>query len=282
MYFNNIILVGSGRIACDCVEVLCRNNVSVKVLETQNSMVSMLRDACKKNGISYANETEREEITKKLLSTIIEHEPILIISANNEYLFPKKVLEKVEVTIINFHYSYLPDYRGMNIPTWVIYNNEKYTGITWHYVNDKVDAGDIIVQKKIELHGMETALDIVRAVMEKGKEAFEEFIFSFLDSPIKGKKNYMPEIHEYKRTQLPAEGILDVSLGAEQIIRLLRAYDYGPMEIIPRLKILIDGAMHEIKKYRVIKDDSIFLGKNNWEPDISIKKDSYCIQLKIK
>ena len=60
---------------------------------------------------------------------------VLIISANNEYIFPAELVKLENVTIINFHYSLLPLYRGVNIPTWVIYNEEKYTGVTWHLCN---------------------------------------------------------------------------------------------------------------------------------------------------
>ncbi len=280
MYFDNIILIGSGKIACDCVEILHKNDIALYVLESRNSSISMLRRTCEKNGIDYEYREELSEITKAITDRIQGTRHTLIISANNEYLFPKELIARPEVTIINFHYSYLPDYRGMNIPTWVIYNNEKFTGITWHYVNSGVDAGEIILQKKIELLGAETALDVVKQVMEKGKEAFEEFILSFLETPLEGKKNSMEGGHIYRRKQLPADGILDVSADVQHILRLLRAYDYGSMQVIPRLKVFVGDDVHEVKRYRVKKDDRLILGKDNWKEDFSIKKEAYVIDLK--
>ena len=148
MYFYNIIIIGSCKIACDCVVFLHRNNIFLDVIESKISNVSMLRMICKKNEIMYECCEEAAKIKKILLEKIQKVHATLIISANNEYIFSKEIVDRTNVTIINFHYSYLPDYRGMNIPTWVIFNNEKYTGITWHYVNSSVDAGEIIIQKK--------------------------------------------------------------------------------------------------------------------------------------
>ncbi len=279
MRFDNIIIIGSGKIACDCVEILHKNSIAMDVLESKNSNVSMLRSICKKNEIKYDSCEEAVKIKKWLLDKIENANTTLIISANNEYLFSKDIVDRADVMIINFHYSYLPDYRGMNIPTWVIFNEEKFTGITWHYVNSKVDAGEIIIQKKIELNGSETALDIVKQVMEKGKEAFEEFILAFLIDPLAGKENAGGN-HVYRRKQLPADGILDISQDAEYIIRLLRAYDYGPMNVIPRLKIVVNNEVHEISKYRVKKDDNLLWGRENWREDYLFEKGPYTISLK--
>ncbi len=279
MYFDNIIIIGSGKIACDCVVFLHRNNIFLDVIESKISNVSMLRMICKKNEIMYECCEEAAKIKKILLEKIQKVHATLIISANNEYIFSKEIVDRTNVTIINFHYSYLPDYRGMNIPTWVIFNNEKYTGITWHYVNSSVDAGEIIIQKKIELKGNETALDIVKQVMEKGKEAFEEFILSFLNVPFTGRDNTGGN-HIYRRKQLPADGILDISKDAEYIIRLLRAYDYGPMNVMPRLKIIVNNEVHEINKYRIKRNDELLWGRENWKEDYLLKKGTYIISLK--
>ena len=50
--------------------------------------------------------------------------------------------------IINIHPSLLPKYKGLNTHQRVIENKEKYSGCTVHFVNSKLDAGKIILQKK--------------------------------------------------------------------------------------------------------------------------------------
>ena len=58
---------------------------------------------------------------------------------------------------INFHPAYLPNNRGATPSKWVIANNESKTGITFHYINNGIDKGDIIQQYEVPLSGYETS-----------------------------------------------------------------------------------------------------------------------------
>ena len=49
--------------------------------------------------------------------------------------------------IINIHPSLLPKYKGLNTFEKIIKNNEKKTGCTVHFVNEKLDGGLKILQK---------------------------------------------------------------------------------------------------------------------------------------
>lgn len=51
--------------------------------------------------------------------------------------------------VVNYHNSYLPAYRGLEATSWAMTHGEKYTGYTFHYINEKVDDGKIIFQEKI-------------------------------------------------------------------------------------------------------------------------------------
>ena len=53
---------------------------------------------------------------------------------------------------INLHQGLAPHYRGGPTVFWELFNDETELGITVHFVVSKVDAGDIIVQRKIPLN----------------------------------------------------------------------------------------------------------------------------------
>ena len=59
----------------------------------------------------------------------------------------KKFLENYKKKIINIHPSLLPKFKGLNTFSKVLINKEKKTGCTVHYVNEKLDSGNIILQK---------------------------------------------------------------------------------------------------------------------------------------
>ena len=66
-------------------------------------------------------------------------------------ILPSSFIKKFKGKIINIHPSLLPKYKGLNTHKRVLINKDKYTGCTVHYVNNKLDSGTIILQKKIRL-----------------------------------------------------------------------------------------------------------------------------------
>ena len=60
----------------------------------------------------------------------------------------KKIFSKIYKKIINIHPSLLPKYKGLNTFEKVLKNKDTKTGCTIHYVNEKLDAGKVIVQKR--------------------------------------------------------------------------------------------------------------------------------------
>ena len=73
----------------------------------------------------------------------------LIISFGYSRIISKTVVKKVLRPIINLHMSYLPFNRGAHPNFWSFYENTP-KGVTIHEINENVDAGPIIYQKKIK------------------------------------------------------------------------------------------------------------------------------------
>ena len=66
-------------------------------------------------------------------------------------IISKNFINNFKKKIINIHPSLLPKYKGLNTFERVIRNNEKKTGCTVHYVDEKLDSGKLIVQKSFFL-----------------------------------------------------------------------------------------------------------------------------------
>ena len=62
---------------------------------------------------------------------------------------PKEVFSIPVLGTINLHASLLPDYRGAAPINWVLINNERITGVTTFFINEKIDHGDIILKQEI-------------------------------------------------------------------------------------------------------------------------------------
>jgi glycosyltransferase involved in cell wall biosynthesis/folate-dependent phosphoribosylglycinamide formyltransferase PurN len=50
---------------------------------------------------------------------------------------------------LNLHLSELPKYGGLESIFWALYHGEKEIGVTVHFVAEKIDEGDIVLQEKI-------------------------------------------------------------------------------------------------------------------------------------
>ena len=74
----------------------------------------------------------------------------LILSAGLPYIIPKKFLKKNKI-MINLHPSLLPSYKGLKSVKDAIKNKEKVIGVTSHFIDEKMDDGKIILQKKFIL-----------------------------------------------------------------------------------------------------------------------------------
>ena len=87
---------------------------------------------------------------------------------------PKLVWEIPHLGTINLHGSVLPDYKGAAPINWVIINQEKETGITTFYIDEKIDCGKIILIEKIKIDNSETYDSLVKKMIFVGKKIIIE------------------------------------------------------------------------------------------------------------
>ena len=75
-----------------------------------------------------------------------------IIVASYGIILPESVLNAAKYPALNLHGSLLPKLRGASPIQYSILNGDTETGVTLQVMSKEVDAGDILLQKKLELH----------------------------------------------------------------------------------------------------------------------------------
>jgi folate-dependent phosphoribosylglycinamide formyltransferase PurN len=127
---------------------------------------------------NYINSTNN-----KYLSKTINRDKKRISLLITNHILKKKLLDKKKHFFINKHSSLLPSYRGLLPYLWTKIDN-KDNGITFHLVNEKIDSGKIIFQKKIKMK--------FNSMIEFYLEIFDRFPMCFLQA-IKNleKKNFI-------------------------------------------------------------------------------------------
>ncbi|MBM3254096.1 MAG: hypothetical protein FJZ16_07580 [Candidatus Omnitrophica bacterium] len=80
----------------------------------------------------------------------------LIISFNCPQVFRRELINTPKKGCINIHFGMLPKYRGIQPIMHAILNGEKEFGVTVHYIDEKLDSGDIILQENIPITERDT------------------------------------------------------------------------------------------------------------------------------
>lgn len=118
---------------------------------------------------------------KEQYQEIIDLNPDLIITCAYGQILPKALLDCPRLGCINVHASLLPKLRGGAPIHKAIIEGHKKTGITIMYMDTKMDEGDIISQKEIEITDLDTASSLHDKLSFIGKELLLETLPSIID-----------------------------------------------------------------------------------------------------
>ena len=252
--FHRVVVIGYGKATGNILKYVDDKKAdygySLEFIEHEPHALSVTGQICKERGIPYASIPDKKELGEYFGGIT---EETLILSASNNFLFPASVVERKNITIINFHNALLPDYPGRNAPSWAIYQGEAQTGITWHYVTAGVDEGGIIIQKTCEIGPDMKAYELTERLMDLACEGFYECFAAVLAKSVQAKpQQFSPDRRMYRSTQVPGDGFLDLKKEPEELYRLLRSVDYGKNDIFPPLQTLVNGARAEVLRYRKI------------------------------
>jgi len=248
--YEKIYLIGNGRIADNCLKLLHDRRKDTTCLIVEEEKFGFSCKFCERNQIPFM-QIGREEAKAFLLAI---KEPTLIMSAHNGYLFPKEVVEKNNLKILNMHISLLPLYRGMNAPTWEIFEQQPYAGTTWHEIDARIDTGGIIVQEKFKIRKHDTAIQVLKRSYELGVEMLKKHMNAFLTGDYK-VKNSVNRTRLYQRNEIPNNGYLDQNWSVDKMYAFLRSMDYSGTSIMPLPKVRNEQKIWEIWRYRMIKNE---------------------------
>jgi len=122
-----------------------------------------------------------------------KYHPDLLVSISCPQIIGKKIREQIPMGCINVHGSTLPKYRGMMPAFWVLRNNEEKTSVTVHDLAAKLDDGDILFQKEVEITPDDTWDSLVRKSKAAGAQALIDAVRQIKDGSVKRKPNLEEE-----------------------------------------------------------------------------------------
>ncbi len=239
------LLIGEGSVLVRCGELLMSKGHRISAVVSADDIV---KSWSTKVGIQHYTLNEAIEQRSQLQFDTL-------LSIGNHTLIPDALLKLAKRMNINYHYGPLPEYSGLHVPSWAIFDGVTQYGITWHQIGGAIDSGHILKRVPVLIEPGDTALSL-------GLKCDEQAVLSLsilIDELEEGQETLIPQDMKKRRyfsrqSQFPAEGIIDWNHDAEQIAAMIRATDYGPFSS-PLLwpKIYIDGQFLAVRSANIGK-----------------------------
>ena len=94
-----------------------------------------------------------------------------VIINQSQFIVKKPLLEVAKIGMLNRHNALLPKNRGRLTPFWVLYKRETSTGVSIHFVEEGIDSGEIVIQKKFPVSKNDTFNTLVKKNYEIASDA---------------------------------------------------------------------------------------------------------------
>jgi methionyl-tRNA formyltransferase len=147
---------------------------ALKFISSKFSFKNNVRNVLIKHGVEEINLTGSIN-SKESLDSINSFKPDLLISIAGNEIFKLPLIELASKGCLNLHTALLPKYRGLMPSFWVLKNREKYSGVSVFFVDEGIDSGPILVQKKFSLIGLSQER-LINESKKLGMEAINEAV----------------------------------------------------------------------------------------------------------
>ena len=132
----------------------------------------------KKNKIitKIVNFKNNKKAEVQIINCLKKNKIQLICLAGFMKILSKKFINNFKNRVINIHPSLLPKYKGLKTHERVIKNKDKFSGCTVHFVNEKLDSGKIILQKKVKVIKSDTPKSLARKILRVENKIYPKAI----------------------------------------------------------------------------------------------------------
>lgn len=195
---NNVVFFGTPEPAVDIFEHLRQSGIIPKFVVTNpdkpqgRKMVlspSPVKEWARKNNIPVFQPSRLDENFGRQLEAA-QSQLFIVVAYGG--IIPKEILEIPKYGSLNIHYSLLPKYRGASPVESQILNDDRDAGVSIMLLDEKLDHGPIIAQKRIKDSHLKnwppTAQELRKICNETAGGLLVETIPLWLDGKIKAKE----------------------------------------------------------------------------------------------
>ena len=147
---------------------LKNSKFSIKIIFSNNKTATGLKYA-KRYRIPFKtlNYKNKKIAEKNSLSKLKEKKIKIICLAGFMKILSAEFIKRFKGKILNIHPSLLPKYKGLNTHKRALRNKEKYSGCSVHLVNSKLDAGKVILQKRVRVYKNDNSKTLAKRILKQ-------------------------------------------------------------------------------------------------------------------
>ena len=179
--------------------------------------------------------------------------PDIIVTAAFGQILSRELLSIPKIGVLNVHGSILPKYRGASPIQSAIINGDKETGITIMRTVYELDAGDILLQKKVKIEDFDTSSTMFEKLAVWGGECIVEAV----DKIQSGNYAFVPQNNNeatYTKIIKKEDAKIDFNKTAKQVCDFIRGMYNWPIayfEIVnEKIKVYESEIIHTDKQYK--------------------------------
>ena len=219
---KNVAYLGSKDLGYECL----RSLFFLKD-ELQINIVAVLTN--KKRSYKVIEFCNNNDLTLLVgLDNYLELEEVdIAISVQYHKILKIEHINKAREITINLHMAPLPEYRGCNQFSYAIINNDKEFGTTIHRLEEGIDSGAILFEKRFQIPQNCWVSELYDITYHKSIELFKVSIPKIIavDYKLKPQKNYLNERSTslHYRREIEDLKCIDLQWTKEKIERYIRA-----------------------------------------------------------
>ncbi|MCK5572113.1 MAG: hypothetical protein KAJ12_05105, partial [Bacteroidetes bacterium] len=171
-----------------------------------------------------------ERVKDPDFSRVVKAEKIdLLLNIHSLYIINADIVSAPSVGSFNLHPGPLPQYAGLNTPSWALYQGEKSYGVTVHKMEASVDAGEIAYQAEFPIADSDTALTLSLRCVKHGVPLVRQLIGQAEIDPggIPLKSQDLTKRNLFGR-KIPEDGWLSWDRKGRGAFNFVRACNYLP------------------------------------------------------
>lgn len=219
----NLVVFGEDMYTAAVVQSLVQAGHKISLMiapDNPNTNFKVLEETSGKFNLEFI---KAENInSEKIKERILKVNPDLIIAAHLRKLLRKEIFSIAAKGAINIHPSLLPKYRGLSPQHQALIHGDEESGVTVHFIDEYIDTGEIILQKKFPILKEDYIIDVQTKMLNIYKEIVVEAVNLLADGNFKPIKQDLATL-SYFGPLKKSDREIQLSMSKKEAYNLIRA-----------------------------------------------------------